>query len=99
MRLATGLIFAGLIYGSTPTTVSPGAHVRFQIPMILAATPSAPYTCDVDAVGTVVYVDDTDDVLGGRFCFCGRIADGSYDWLDQTAVSLVTGLNTACPFF
>jgi hypothetical protein len=51
-------------------------------PQVISATPSAPFTCDVNQIAKQIYVDDTDDTAEAYLCFCGTDADDtSYIWL------------------
>lgn len=56
---------------------------------VIAAVPTAPYTCRLGAVGDYIYVDDTNDTAEAYICFCGVDADDTtYLWLkveDNTA--------------
>jgi hypothetical protein len=65
---------------------------------VISATPTEPYTCNSTNVGRQpVYVDDTNDILGSGWCFCGTIADDTtYDWLLSSSVPSSV---VACPFF
>jgi len=57
-------------------------------PQIIQAVPAAPYTCTVDFIGNMIYVDDTDDGAEAYLCFCGEDADdATYVWLKVEATA------------
>lgn len=65
-----------------------------RVPRVESGSPSAPVTCDDDAVGVVTYVDDTNDGAVAELCFCTDTDDGStFDWRS------VDDFSASCPFF
>jgi hypothetical protein len=55
-------------------------------PLVISDSPSAPFTCDIDQKGKVIYVDDNDDGAEAYLCFCGVDADDTnYEWFKYEA--------------
>ena len=51
-------------------------------PAVISDAPSAPFTCSVNYIGWLIYVDDTNDTSEAFICHCGTDADdSSYLWL------------------
>lgn len=64
------------------------ADGEIQVGAIEADAPTANVACDNDAVGTRVYVDDTNDSAPGRNCYCTDVDDGStFDYRDANGVT------------
>jgi len=70
---------------------SSDVHTGRGWPQVINAAPSAPYTCDANHVGDIIYVDDTNDGDEADLCFCATDADDStYIWIQAQATA------TAC---
>jgi len=70
----------GVIDSGTGAVQIIGADAMI-LPKSESATPAAPATCADPAVGTIVYVDDTDDTGIAYLCVCLDLDDGStFDW-------------------
>ena len=85
-KTGTGTVTAsyGIFVGTTTlaTTnigISTTAPIQFQ--RIMNTTVTAAVTCTAGYEGTQIYVDDTDDLIPGFMCMCGRGGDNvTYAW-------------------
>ena len=89
--ITSGVTTAGTAKLTTNGTLIPGL---LQLTAVAGNTPAEPVACGATTVGTLTYVDDTDDSGVAFMCFCMSTDDGStFDW------RLVDDRTTACPSF
>lgn len=89
-------LIAGGVWGvdirEASSVVTTSVFGALELPKIESATPSETVACADATVGSIVYVDDTDDGASAALCVCVDTNDGStFDWVrvDDNA--------TACP--
>jgi hypothetical protein len=55
---------------------------QMTIDVVIGASVSAPVACAAGTAGTIVYVDDNDDLSGPEHCICSATVDDStFDWV------------------
>ncbi|MCP4948893.1 MAG: hypothetical protein GY923_15460 [Aestuariibacter sp.] len=84
----------GVIEESTNGVVVMSSLNGLQIPVITSASPTEPVACGATTVGTMSYVNDSDDGAAAQVCICAGITnDATYDWVQMK------DMTTACSMF